>query len=339
MSSITHSPFSNIDGITELPIPSNKSQHDQNLVSISKTALWMKFQNKKKRNDLHVVIVLYGNINNFKDWMLPAYYGFTHSVYSYVNISFVIHSFHSNFIDTLNFENRTITSASNSTGEEEIETGSETVYLTVDETTRHRSKEINHQRREINSLSPLKLVSLEEMAVPPLSSYDTSMVQYQSDGDDVVMNQYKRGALGGTFDHMHIGHKLLLTQAALAIQEELVIGITSGELLKNKSFASVLFPFEKRRDDVTAFLHLIRPGIEIRPVEIHDPAGPTVEETDLQVLVLSQETESGLESINKKREEKGMPPMAKVVVPCIGVMQRKISSTDLRKLEQQYSDQ
>ena len=57
-------------------------------------------------------------------------------------------------------------------------------------------------------------------------------------------------AVGGTFDHLHAGHKLLLTATALLLepakkqaqrlQRHLTIGITGDELLKNKKYASCM---------------------------------------------------------------------------------------------------
>ena len=50
-------------------------------------------------------------------------------------------------------------------------------------------------------------------------------------------------AVGGTFDHIHIGHKLLLTATALGLSPSesdrlVTIGITGDELLTKKKFAS-----------------------------------------------------------------------------------------------------
>jgi phosphopantetheine adenylyltransferase len=70
-------------------------------------------------------------------------------------------------------------------------------------------------------------------------------------------------AVGGTFDHLHAGHKLLLTATALLLQpmkkdantgRRLIVGITGDELLKNKKYAEHLKSWKKRQDDVVDFL-------------------------------------------------------------------------------------
>lgn len=93
----------------------------------------------------------------------------------------------------------------------------------------------------------------------------------------VGMIQYPRGpqrsptstvchsvvAVGGTFDHIHAGHKLLLTATALLLQptsqgspshRRLIVGITGDELLKNKKYAEYLKSWKQRQDDVIDFL-------------------------------------------------------------------------------------
>jgi phosphopantetheine adenylyltransferase len=70
-------------------------------------------------------------------------------------------------------------------------------------------------------------------------------------------------AVGGTFDHLHAGHKLLLTATALLLQpaqrgeklnRRLIVGITGDELLKNKKHAEYLKSWKQRQDDVVDFL-------------------------------------------------------------------------------------
>jgi phosphopantetheine adenylyltransferase len=69
--------------------------------------------------------------------------------------------------------------------------------------------------------------------------------------------------VGGTFDHLHAGHKLLLTALALLLQpssnavgahRRLIVGITGDELLKNKKYPEYLSSWTQRQADVVDFL-------------------------------------------------------------------------------------
>ncbi|KAF8852828.1 hypothetical protein BDZ45DRAFT_96987 [Acephala macrosclerotiorum] len=69
--------------------------------------------------------------------------------------------------------------------------------------------------------------------------------------------------VGGTFDHLHAGHKLLLTATALLLQprtsaslpgRRLIVGITGDALLKNKKYADFLSSWKQRQEDVVDFL-------------------------------------------------------------------------------------
>ncbi|KAG4028165.1 hypothetical protein MFRU_023g00030 [Monilinia fructicola] len=151
-------------------------------------------------------------------------------------------------------------------------------------------------------------------------------------------------AVGGTFDHLHAGHKLLLTASALLLQpaaglqdppRRLIIGITGDELLKNKKYAEYLQNWEERQNYVVGFLTSILSftqasqeeaietvplessngraihtklkacAINIECVEIQDAYGPTITDETVAALVVSGETRSGGQAVNDKRVEKG----------------------------------
>ncbi|KAF2440329.1 pantetheine-phosphate adenylyltransferase family protein-like protein [Karstenula rhodostoma CBS 690.94] len=152
-------------------------------------------------------------------------------------------------------------------------------------------------------------------------------------------------AVGGTFDHMHIGHKLLLTMFAFVLGRRhshdgqapsvLTVGITGDELLKNKKYAEYLESWHDRQQGVHDFLtsviyfgqpddrrigieelnepgpnghavHVTYPfGLLIKYVEIWDPFGPTITDDAITALVLSLETRSGGKAVNSKRAENG----------------------------------
>ena len=66
--------------------------------------------------------------------------------------------------------------------------------------------------------------------------------------------QFEYGCLGGTFDRLHGGHKLLL-EVAFKLAKKVLIGITTDNLAKNgKEIPDLIWNFKKRTKDVTDFL-------------------------------------------------------------------------------------
>ncbi|CAO2657530.1 Nn.00g036560.m01.CDS01 [Neocucurbitaria sp. VM-36] len=151
-------------------------------------------------------------------------------------------------------------------------------------------------------------------------------------------------AVGGTFDHLHIGHKLLLTMFAFTLGRSsatttLTVGITGDALLKNKKYAEYLESWKSRQESVHDFLsslvyfgrsddeririqeineagpngHAVNVsypfGLTIKYVEIWDPFGPTITDKEITALVLSLETRSGGAAVNSKRKEQGWEPL------------------------------
>lgn len=70
-------------------------------------------------------------------------------------------------------------------------------------------------------------------------------------------------ALGGTFDHLHIGHKILLTLSAWITTNRLIVGISDKVLLKNKKYPELLESLQQRTLAVKSFLQLIKPTLQL----------------------------------------------------------------------------
>jgi len=126
---------------------------------------------------------------------------------------------------------------------------------------------------------------------------------------------YPTTALGGTFDHLHAAHKLLLHLSLFLTTKKIIVGLMTPSLLVSKSNLQLLEPLDERIRKVHDFLSRIDVtrtegteggGVELDVCEIHDPYGPTAWDGDIQALVVSKETVSGGEAVNKKRREGGL---------------------------------
>ena len=71
---------------------------------------------------------------------------------------------------------------------------------------------------------------------------------------------YEEVVLGGTFDHLHDGHRLLLSVACLLCRHKITVGLTDGSLLKNKVLKELIQSFEERKQAVQDFIEDIKPG-------------------------------------------------------------------------------
>lgn len=112
---------------------------------------------------------------------------------------------------------------------------------------------------------------------------------------------YNSVALGGTFDHLHSGHKLMLSLAALVSRDRILCGITASEMLTNKNHPEKLESLDSRMLRVQEFFTEFKEGCvnNIEIVTLRDSFGPTIELDDLDALIVSPETlPGGLKSKN-----------------------------------------
>ena len=142
--------------------------------------------------------------------------------------------------------------------------------------------------------------------------------------------------MGGTFDHLHDGHKYLL-KIALNISHYIEIGLTSQELLKKKKGSSKLEDYTIRETNLKNYISSITDLNRVSIVEIRnwDDMAKYSQDPDYEGLILSQETYSNAVKLNELREEKGLNPIILIVIPLLkDKNNNKISSTAIReKLE------
>jgi phosphopantetheine adenylyltransferase/dephospho-CoA kinase len=147
-----------------------------------------------------------------------------------------------------------------------------------------------------------------------------------SDHDELFKNgTFENSIMGGTFDRIHNGHKIMLSEAVLLTRNRLLIGMTSESMLKKKKLAELIQSFDVRCENLKKFLKDVNPDLEVLTPMLMDPFGPSIVEPDYQVihfvylnihlilnnlnsfnlkcLIVSRETFKSGEMLNTKRFE------------------------------------
>ena len=139
-------------------------------------------------------------------------------------------------------------------------------------------------------------------------------------------------ALGGTFDIIHAGHMALLDKG-FSISEKLIIGLTSDELAKKKG-KKLINDFQTRYTTLGTLIQEKFSNSVFDIAKLKNDFGPAAIEDDVDALVVSEETSSKGELLNKLRLEQNQPPVAIVVVPMILAKDgNRISTTRIRNSE------
>ena len=131
-------------------------------------------------------------------------------------------------------------------------------------------------------------------------------------------------AVGGTFQPLHDGHKLLL-RTAYNLGGDVDVGITSDDMATGKRTRHVE-TFEQREKAIREWVKK-EFGIEPHIMKIDDPYGKTLTEA-YDYIVVSPETYPTAVKINQIRKEKGLKPIKVVRVEYVLAEDgRPISST------------
>ena len=145
-------------------------------------------------------------------------------------------------------------------------------------------------------------------------------------------------AVGGTFDRLHAGHRLLLAATALVCSGTVYIGVASDALLASKKNAHLIWPFDRRVAAASDFLKAVRPSLTTETSCLSDPSAPPKAATmdEITALVISRETATGGAKVQQMRRDQGIAsPLELILVDLVGASSQdaaapKMSSSALR---------
>ncbi|KAI8608924.1 hypothetical protein BC830DRAFT_1153239 [Chytriomyces sp. MP71] len=161
-------------------------------------------------------------------------------------------------------------------------------------------------------------------ALPPTASAAATPVKFipADASTSAVPHECNTVVLGGTFDHLHHGHLILLSTAAMLAKQTLICGVydfaNSPHRLERKAHWTHMEPLSSRIAAVQTFLRLFKPALNYRVEGILDDFGPTRTEADMDAIVASAETETGCMAVNALRKENGLPLLDVYVIGVVG---------------------
>ena len=146
------------------------------------------------------------------------------------------------------------------------------------------------------------------------------------------MSKFSLVAMGGTFDVIHKGHLTLLSKA-FEISDKVIIGLTSDEFAEKKG----KIPnnnYGIRLENLILSLSKEYPHTSFQINKLDDNFGPAALESDVEALVVSNETSNQGSILNKLRESKKLPLVQIITVPMFLAKDgTRISTTRIKNSE------
>lgn len=144
--------------------------------------------------------------------------------------------------------------------------------------------------------------------------------------------KYKYIIVGGTFDHLHIGHKGFL-RYAFNISEKVLIGITSDSYISKNKENIGIEKLEVRERNLKHFLKSEDFLENAKFVILNHVFEDEVFDIKFDGVLVTQETLTGAKKINKERERKGLSALEIIIVNDFLKNDLKITATRIRNGE------
>ena len=139
--------------------------------------------------------------------------------------------------------------------------------------------------------------------------------------------------MGGTFDILHAGHKALL-QRALEVGDIVLIGLTTDARASKSRNKTQINTYNIRLANLQDLLKSMKSLDRFQIVPLENDWGPSVIDEDFEAIIVSDETKSTAQKINKIRSAEGKSELEIVIVPMIKAQDgHRISSSRIRNKE------
>jgi len=149
-----------------------------------------------------------------------------------------------------------------------------------------------------------------------------------------MSRKFRTVGVGGTFDELHKGHRVLLMKA-FEVGESVIIGMSSDGFARMMDKPHLTAAYPQRLGELKSFLeeHELLQRAEIIPIS-DAYGGVLLSKGPIEALIVSRETEPTAVKINEKRQEIGLTPLQIIVIDMIPSENHSpISTTRIRRGE------
>lgn len=109
-------------------------------------------------------------------------------------------------------------------------------------------------------------------------------------------------ALGGTFDHFHLGHKKFL-EKAFQLSKKVLIGITSDDFVKNKFLSLTIESYNLRKKQIEDFLIRKKYYQRAKIIKINNFTGGVDKNSKIEAVFVSKNTYENSLRLNELRKK------------------------------------
>ncbi len=133
---------------------------------------------------------------------------------------------------------------------------------------------------------------------------------------NIMPYKYQHSIIGGTFDHLHIGHKKLI-DTAFSQSEKVTIGLSTQSLYQKKFLSGLIDSYETRESELKSYLKEKNylPRVDIIPLE--DIFGTSLQIKNIDAIFVTQTTLPNARIINEERQKKSLPQLEIITVPFV----------------------
>jgi pantetheine-phosphate adenylyltransferase len=156
------------------------------------------------------------------------------------------------------------------------------------------------------------------------------LISKQTSNFQKPISKFNHVVLGGTFDHFHKGHEVLLTKA-FEIGRKMTIGIATEKLFKKKLLAEIIEPLIVRKKSVSEFLKKKGWISRAKLISFSHFSGGADKEKEFDAIIVSKRTYPNALKINQLREKNHLQTLRIIIIPdVIGDDGKLISSERIR---------